>query len=206
MSFFVQRSFGRHQNYCVMRSYSDRAANLAMSTVLLSYCKRLYFARYLSTCVGTPAWYLRVNYSRIPICKIGLVFISRSWMHEYNVSDRKMSLSTVHFLNKWYFTACIRKIAVLTAEPSYTIWHGGLSRLTCLSSVEILCKGSLWICADLVGRVRNGETPAFRPTLPSSDNNELLVPLMKDCWEERTESRPTFSDIKRRFISFTKGK
>ena len=52
-------------------------------------------------------------------------------------------------------------------------------------------------CLDIIGRVRNGETPPFRPMIPklkSSTANESvvdmrLVDLMQQCWLEDLHSR-----------------
>ena len=63
---------------------------------------------------------------------------------------------------------------------------------------------------DLIGRVRNGETPPFRPVIPvgcgMTDPRDPLVLLMKDCWSEDINSRPDFIVIKSRLNAINKGK
>ncbi|ELT96322.1 hypothetical protein CAPTEDRAFT_189896 [Capitella teleta] len=50
---------------------------------------------------------------------------------------------------------------------------------------------------DVVNRVRNGESIPFRPTLPSScDLGNKALSLIKDCWVEKPEDRPSFPQIR----------
>jgi hypothetical protein len=63
------------------------------------------------------------------------------------------------------------------------------------------------LLTDLIGRVRNGETPPFRPILcDESAQDASLVTLMKDCWDEDAERRPEFAAIKNRLNNVNKGK
>ena len=62
-------------------------------------------------------------------------------------------------------------------------------------------------CSDVVGRVRNGETPPFRPRVPPGSNVEAvdsrLVDLMQQCWLEDPAHRPTVAAALTRFINIT---
>jgi len=64
-----------------------------------------------------------------------------------------------------------------------------------------LCK------TDVVGRVRNGETPPFRPRDSSGSSVELvdsrLVDLMQQCWLEDPAHRPTVGAVLTRFTEIT---
>ena len=57
-------------------------------------------------------------------------------------------------------------------------------------------------------RVSGGETPPFRPPVPSDDttNDPQLIQLMRDCWDEYPTLRPDFSAIRSRFLLVNKGK
>jgi len=79
---------------------------------------------------------------------------------------------------------------------------------TCLGPASIL-QGSerpveLCACrADIVIRVTGGETPPFRPPIPSGDDtgvNPQLLQLMRDCWDEHPALRPDFSTVCSRFL------
>ena len=61
--------------------------------------------------------------------------------------------------------------------------------------------------SDLVGRVRNGETPPFRPSLPADEKVEgALKDLMRECWMEEPSTRPDLVVVKSRFNALSKGK
>ena len=61
--------------------------------------------------------------------------------------------------------------------------------------------------ADVVGRVRNGETPPFRPRVPAGSSVEAvdsrLVDLMQQCWLEDPAHRPTVAAVLTRFTDIT---
>lgn len=60
---------------------------------------------------------------------------------------------------------------------------------------------------DLVGRIRNGETPPFRPKLPDDINVDTrLIQLMASCWDEDPSRRPSISSVKSTFFNITKGR
>ena len=62
---------------------------------------------------------------------------------------------------------------------------------------------------DLIGRVRNGETPPFRPILPAdakAEHTNPLKELMIECWSEDPSNRPDFTEIKKKFSAINKGK
>jgi len=60
---------------------------------------------------------------------------------------------------------------------------------------------------DVVGRVRNGETPPFRPRVPPGSSvdavDSRLVDLMQQCWLEDPAHRPTVAAILARFTDIT---
>ena len=50
---------------------------------------------------------------------------------------------------------------------------------------------------DTVNRVRNGESIPFRPILTDAHDFGLaMVKLVRTCWSERAEDRPTFVQIR----------
>ncbi|ELU04879.1 hypothetical protein CAPTEDRAFT_138341, partial [Capitella teleta] len=60
----------------------------------------------------------------------------------------------------------------------------------------------------MVPKVRNGETPPFRPVIPQGPQNDIpkaLLDLMQECWDEDPNSRPDFVEIKKKFTSMNKG-
>ena len=51
--------------------------------------------------------------------------------------------------------------------------------------------------SDIVDRVVDGEYPPYRPiVIHPIENAERLLPLMKECWREVPEKRPSFQEIK----------
>jgi len=64
------------------------------------------------------------------------------------------------------------------------------------------------VSTDIFVRVSGGETPPFRPAIPSDDttNDPQLIQLMTDCWDEYPTLRPDFSTIRSRFQLINKGK
>ncbi|CAD5113975.1 DgyrCDS3138 [Dimorphilus gyrociliatus] len=66
---------------------------------------------------------------------------------------------------------------------------------------------SIQVPKDLVGRVRNGETPPFRPICPHDPKIDVnIINLIKDCWSEEPASRPDTLLLKNRFNLLNKGK
>jgi len=61
-----------------------------------------------------------------------------------------------------------------------------------------------WI--DVVNRVRNGESIPYRPILPeTTELGKPLIELIKSCWNETTEQRPTFGHIRGMLRKITGG-
>jgi len=53
------------------------------------------------------------------------------------------------------------------------------------------------VTADVVNRVRNGESIPYRPQLPeTTELGKPLVELIKSCWNEAADQRPTFAHIR----------
>ena len=51
---------------------------------------------------------------------------------------------------------------------------------------------------EIVDRVRRMENPPFRPYVPMViEKAEQLKTLMKRCWNENDDDRPTFHEIKK---------
>jgi len=62
------------------------------------------------------------------------------------------------------------------------------------------------LCADVVNRVRNGESIPFRPQLPeSSDLGKTMLDMIRNCWNENPEHRPTFQQIRTSLRKMTNG-
>jgi len=60
--------------------------------------------------------------------------------------------------------------------------------------------------ADVVNRVRNGESIPYRPVLPeTTELGKPLVELIKSCWNETTEQRPAFINIRATLRKITGG-
>ncbi|KAK2160637.1 hypothetical protein NP493_1635g00024 [Ridgeia piscesae] len=50
---------------------------------------------------------------------------------------------------------------------------------------------------DVISRVRNGESTPYRPQLPElSELGPVITDMVKQCWDEVPESRPTFAQIR----------
>ncbi len=76
------------------------------------------------------------------------------------------------------------------------------------SATEILLR---FCCCftDLVGRVSNGETIPFRPTIPDSESSKIdfrLVSLMEEAWREDPALRPDTAAIRAKLSEINKGK
>lgn len=54
------------------------------------------------------------------------------------------------------------------------------------------------LCLDVVQRVKNVESPPFRPEI-NDTYSESLELLMTECWSEKPEDRPNFDMIMKRF-------
>ena len=52
------------------------------------------------------------------------------------------------------------------------------------------------------------EAIPFRPNMPKVDDetNPAVVDLITDCWQETSNKRPTFEDLKKRLRVINKGK
>jgi len=60
--------------------------------------------------------------------------------------------------------------------------------------------------ADVVNRVRNGESIPYRPQLPeTTELGKPLVDLVKSCWNEAAEQRPAFPNIRATLRKITGG-
>ena len=56
-----------------------------------------------------------------------------------------------------------------------------------------------------MARVKNGEVPPFRPHVPQVlEKAESLRELMKRCWDENADDRPSFSEIRKEVESMMK--
>jgi hypothetical protein len=63
--------------------------------------------------------------------------------------------------------------------------------------------------AAIVDRVASGTTPPLRPALPQSETEEVdgaVKALMKQCWAEQANERPTFDEISKMLRSINKGR
>jgi len=60
--------------------------------------------------------------------------------------------------------------------------------------------------ADVVNRVRNGESIPYRPIMPeTTELGKPLVELVKSCWNEAAEQRPVFQHIRATLRKITGG-
>ena len=67
---------------------------------------------------------------------------------------------------------------------------------------------------DIIGRVRNGETPPFRPMIPkgpasTADESAVdmrLVDLMQQCWLEDPNIRPQLTTVLSKCQEINEGK
>lgn len=66
-----------------------------------------------------------------------------------------------------------------------------------------------FIYAVIVDRVSAGTSPPLRPALPESDTEEVdgaMKALMKHCWTEQPNERPTFDEVSKMLRSINKGR
>ncbi|CAH1773110.1 unnamed protein product [Owenia fusiformis] len=63
---------------------------------------------------------------------------------------------------------------------------------------------------DIVGRVARGDNPPYRPDVPatSEEGNTAIamIELMRNCWHENPDYRPSFTDIKKQMTSENRGR
>ncbi|GFV90479.1 atrial natriuretic peptide receptor 1 [Trichonephila clavipes] len=63
-----------------------------------------------------------------------------------------------------------------------------------------------WIgCIDIIDRLRRGTTPPYRPEIAYDECPSDMLDLIKKCWDENPEARPTFPEIKHKLKKITKG-
>ena len=56
---------------------------------------------------------------------------------------------------------------------------------------------AFFFSSAIVDRIVDGELPPYRPIVTFSiENAERLQGVMKDCWREAPEKRPSFQEIK----------
>jgi len=61
-------------------------------------------------------------------------------------------------------------------------------------------------CADVIHRVRNGESIPYRPHLPeATELGRPMMDLIKTCWSEAADQRPTFANIRGSLRKITGG-
>ncbi|XP_054706335.1 atrial natriuretic peptide receptor 1-like [Uloborus diversus] len=58
---------------------------------------------------------------------------------------------------------------------------------------------------DILDRIRMGTRPPFRPEIGSDECPADMLDLIRQCWEENPEYRPTFPEIKQKLKRITKG-
>ncbi|XP_067133555.1 atrial natriuretic peptide receptor 1-like [Centruroides vittatus] len=58
---------------------------------------------------------------------------------------------------------------------------------------------------DILEKVKMGTTPPFRPELSPEDATSDILDLMRRCWAEQPDDRPTFQEIKSQLKQITKG-
>jgi len=58
----------------------------------------------------------------------------------------------------------------------------------------------------VVNRVRNGESIPYRPLLPeTTELGKPLVDLIRSCWNEAAEKRPSFAHIRGALRKISRG-
>jgi hypothetical protein len=72
--------------------------------------------------------------------------------------------------------------------------------------VKIDVSGHFSFYSDVVNRIRNGESIPYRPVLPeTTELGRPLVDLIKSCWSENPDQRPTFVQIRAALRKITGG-
>ncbi|PRD33496.1 UNVERIFIED_CONTAM: Npr1 [Trichonephila clavipes] len=98
---------------------------------------------------------------------------------------------TVHFLSPEEQTSGIMS----SNETEVPFWHTPIHNL----NDELL---HCWIgCID---RLRRGTTPPYRPEIAYDECPSDMLDLIKKCWDENPEARPTFPEIKHKLKKITK--
>ncbi len=52
------------------------------------------------------------------------------------------------------------------------------------------------LLTEIIENVKNGQKPAFRPTVDEEMGDEAVVQMMKRCWMEDPAERPDFPALK----------
>ena len=66
---------------------------------------------------------------------------------------------------------------------------------------------TIFVHPDIIDQVRKRLIPVFRPDLPSEiGDNKGIIQLMQMCWDDEPSMRPTFSEIKSKLKSLSRGK
>nr|XP_060623139.1 retinal guanylyl cyclase 2-like [Anolis sagrei ordinatus] len=75
---------------------------------------------------------------------------------------------------------------------------------------EVLVRGPPYcmseVSAEEIVRKLQKPPPLYRPNVPPEDNPRECIQLMKQCWSEAPERRPTFDEIFEQFKAINKGK
>lgn len=58
---------------------------------------------------------------------------------------------------------------------------------------------------EILEKVKLGTTPPFRPEISPEESTPEILALMRRCWAEQPEERPTFHEIKSQLKQITKG-
>jgi len=78
--------------------------------------------------------------------------------------------------------------------------------LLCLS---VFFATPLIICLAIVEKIKNANTPFYRPALPQQESEGVhpgILTLMKECWAEEPPKRPPFTEIAKAIRTINRGK
>ncbi|GIY26309.1 atrial natriuretic peptide receptor 1 [Caerostris darwini] len=64
---------------------------------------------------------------------------------------------------------------------------------------------NILLSQDIVDRIRMGGTPPYRPEIAQDECPPDMLDLIKKCWEETPDERPSFPEIKHKLKKITKG-
>jgi len=81
--------------------------------------------------------------------------------------------------------------------PMAVILHGAGMKL--LSTHDVV----------IVERIRLARDPFYRPALPAHESDSLqpgMLTMMKQCWAEEPNDRPSFDDVAKALRTINKGK